>query len=487
MVASRGLPGSFKMIALAVSAGVLGAVTAALSNSPLPMLALLAAAAAYVLMQLPGAWRIEYALLGIVILCCTVIDMDTLPLIPIAIGSLNPADIILVGMGAIVVIRGLVMPGPRITRSGLTLPLVVFFMLVIVSVINATVSESGTRHRILSELRTVAFLLLSVIVPQYITRLRQLRFVLRGLTVIAATCAIIMVAQAFVGPSIALIPTSLVSVNTAVYAETGLFRVTPPAQALIRTVLILLAAEWLLTPPGDRARWLVPIMLLMGVALLVTSNRNYWVGTGVSLLLAASLIDTRSRFNALISGIRVTFVIAAIALMTLVLFDMLGIPAANQLIDTTLLRLDPESPVANIDSSLATREEELYYIDRALTDHLLIGIGLGANYQPLRWYESPAFNRMYYTHNAYLWILLKMGITGFVAFAWLIGACIHQTLTRFHQPRAVLSRAVMLAAGTLIVGLLFSAPFSPVFMEWFWTPMIGLTVGLSEAALRLEM
>lgn len=481
----RSTPFTLRYASLAIATGSIGALTLAVSPSPRLMLVLLAISVLFVMMQHPVIRRIEFAFLSIVILCSTIIDIDTLPLIPIGIGSLNPADGILAVLGVIVVGRWLFDPTFKGVGSRLTSGLIVFFMLAILSVVNALVTEAGSRHRVLSELRTLAFLLLVVIVPQYIRAQHQLRFLLRGLTLLAVACAVIMLAQAFVGPDVELIPRELVSVNEEVY-ETGLFRVTPPAQALIRTMLVLLMTEWMLTPLHQRAKWLVPVMILLGLGLLVTANRNYWIGTAISIGAIAILIDPHKRFIALQSGIRTMIVCIGVGIVIVLVLEMMQVRFASQLLETTLLRLDPDSSVANTESSLGTRQEELYYIYRQVEAHPIMGIGLGANYQPLRWYESPDFNRQYYTHNAYLWVLMKMGLTGFLAFLWLMSAFLWQSFRHFNKPQGRLERSVILGAGVLCVGLLFSAPFSPVFLEGFWTPLIGLTIGLSEAALHME-
>jgi O-antigen ligase len=486
MLDTRSTPFPLRYATLAIATGWIGALTLAVTPSPRPMLVLLAISVLFVVMQHPAIRRIEFAFLSIVILCSTIIDIDTLPLIPIGIGSLNPADGILAVLGVIVVGRWLFDPTFKGVGSRLTAALTVFFMLAVLSVVNALVTEAGSRHRVLSELRTLAFLLLIVIVPQYIRTQHQLRFLMRGLTLLAVACAIIMLAQAFLGPDVELIPRELVSVNEEVYAETGLFRVTPPAQALIRTMLVLLMTEWMLTPLHQRAKWLVPVMILLGLGLLVTANRNYWIGTAISIGAILILIDPRKRFTALQSGIWTMIVCIGVGIITFLIFEMMQVRFASQLLETTLLRLDPDSSVANTESSLGTRQEELYYINRQVEAHPIIGIGLGANYQPLRWYESSDFNRQYYTHNAYLWILMKMGLTGFLAFLWLTIAFLWQSLHRFNTPQGSLEQSVILGAGVLYVGLLFSAPFSPVFLEGFWTPLIGLTMGLSEAALHME-
>ncbi|MBL8132457.1 MAG: hypothetical protein JNL42_11415, partial [Anaerolineae bacterium] len=90
------------------------------------------------------------------------------------------------------------------------------------------------------------------------------------------------------------------------------------------------------------------------------------------------------------------------------------------------------------------------------------------------------------THNAYLWIAMKMGLVGLLAFVWLTAAFLIQAAWTWSVPGAALESSVILGAGVLYAGLLISAPFSPVFLEWFWTPMIGIAIGMSQTALHLE-
>ncbi|MBL8132621.1 MAG: O-antigen ligase family protein, partial [Anaerolineae bacterium] len=385
--------------AAAVVIGTAGAVGVAFSPSPAVAVGALAAAPALLIaLCRAGERRVELLIFGIVVLCSTIIDIDQLPLVPIGIGSLNPADLFLLLLGGLVALRALRDRQFRWASTPLTLPLLVFFAFVLVSCVVALDLESGTRHRMLSEVRTLAFLLLGIVIPQLVRRRSSFLFLLRGLTVLAAGCALIMIAQAFLGPDIPLIPARLVSVNTGIYAETGLFRVTPPAQALIRTVLILVACEWLLTEPSRRPWWLLPMVALMVVGLLVTANRNYWLGTAFSLALAMTFIDARRRWAMIQSGLKVVIGGFFIGGALILLLELAHLPFAQQLIETTLLRLDPDSSVAGTESSLATRQEEFYYIFRHIEAHPILGIGLGAAYKPPRWYETPANNRTYYTH-----------------------------------------------------------------------------------------
>ena len=85
-------------------------------------------------------------------------------------------------------------------------------------------------------------------------------------------------------------------------------------------------------------------------------------------------------------------------------------------------------------------------------------------------------------HNGYLWILLQSGLLGFLSLLWLSLAF----LMRGYYWRSVADdrmRGVVLGFTLVYLSVLIAAWVNSTFMQWRWTPVIGIIMGINEVIL----
>jgi hypothetical protein len=107
------------------------------------------------------------------------------------------------------------------------------------------------------------------------------------------------------------------------------------------------------------------------------------------------------------------------------------------------------------------RDLENYNVAENIKSSPVTGLGFGRTYE--FYVEQPSLEEtgfiywVYITHNAIFWVWMKMGLLGFLAFWWLVGAAIVQGLILFRQLADGYVRAIALAiAGLVMMQVLFS-------------------------------
>ncbi|MDQ3729921.1 MAG: O-antigen ligase family protein [Actinomycetota bacterium] len=143
---------------------------------------------------------------------------------------------------------------------------------------------------------------------------------------------------------------------------------------------------------------LVAVMVLNGVALLLTYERTFWLAS----VLALAFISARSG-----AVQRARFLLWAPALL-IIAFSVLSTVAPNELAAARerLLSLGQYED----DDSLRYRQVESQRVLEQIYEHPLIGSGFAATvYFGRPWAQVPP-KTFAYTHNGYLWLAWKLGI-----------------------------------------------------------------------------
>jgi len=135
-------------------------------------------------------------------------------------------------------------------------------------------------------------------------------------------------------------------------------------------------------------------------------------------------------------------------------------------------------------STVAVRRLENRYAAAAIRQQPFTGIGFATNYRPMIY--GPDDTMGWFVHNGYLWIQLKMGLLGSLAFAWLSLRFLRQGWRGWSHAQDPLLQAVVLGSMVTYLGLLAINFITPYFMQNWSVAVIGLMVGLTEAALRVE-
>lgn len=428
--------------------------------------------------------RPEIALLGILIATSSIIFEDQLPLLSIDIGSLHISDILLIVSLGLIALRWLIEPKFKIIRTPLDLPLLSFYGVALFSTLLEIQNGSVDKQFPLRETRVITYYLTFFIVTNLIRKKVQLRFLFNGILILSSIVAFAMVAQYIVGDKVQLFPGRVETMQNGNIAYTGVTRILPSGQSLVFLNFITLVA--LLAVNRTQPKTIITFLLtiLAGIGVILTFNRNFWVGIGIALLCMLILF----RF----SDIRklIMWAIFAIVLVGIIIpFGQVLINTqASNPVDAIIGRL---STLVNFDTlneeSLTFRYIETDYAIPQIIAHPILGMGLGSYYRPYDPRLDYGTNILrYYIHNGHLGLILDTGILGYMCFLWLSGLFIFRGLKFWRTIKDSEERAIFLAMVLTYIGIFVAAIVSPIFQQWCWTPVFGIMMGTNEVILRIN-
>ena len=188
----------------------------------------------------------------------------------------------------------------------------------------------------------------------------------------------------------------------------------------------------LLRNSGRRWVWIL-IMLMTLLALFVSFGRALWAVTALLSIIAAAMTGRKALFKFLF----LTAIIGAFAATMLAVFQ-------PDVLAGIVNRMTSVKNEGGTSTSLGWRLTENYFAIPQIMENIWIGLGLGAEYKP-RLVELRYFSEQtHYIHNGYLYVLLKMGVVGFliyISFYWsLLKLCWSERLLLSERfaPRAAL-------------------------------------------------
>ena len=115
-----------------------------------------------------------------------------------------------------------------------------------------------------------------------------------------------------------------------------------------------------------------------------------------------------------------------------------------------------------------------------------IGLGMGFTYRPwdrrLDILGNP-FDFRKFIHNGHLWILLQSGLLGYLAFMWLSLTFLMRGFKYWRSIADHRMRAVVLGFSLVYLAVLIAAVVNSTFMQWRWTPVIGIMMGINAVIL----
>ena len=342
---------------------------ASLWLSPAWVLVGLAASCLLVVMVM----RPELGLLAIVTMTSSVIFEERLPVIPIGIGSLNVPDIPLLMLIGLIIVRYLAKPEFKLVHTPLDLPLLIFLGMILLSTLIAMGRGSVSTVQALRGIRPVSYYLTFFVITNLVRRKAQLSLLMDGLILLASIVAGVMIAQSLLGGSVTLFPGRVETLVTQGSAYAGVTRVLPPGQSLVMFGFVLLVV---LTAIGDAGSlFLIRLFQvgLLGLAVLLTFNRNFWVIAGLAVALLVGLSRVQDRQKLLARGL-LALILGAMALG---LAFTQAEPRVDRLVHASLARMATLVSGSTLqEDSLQYRLVENTYALPLIASHPIIGLGL---------------------------------------------------------------------------------------------------------------
>jgi O-antigen ligase len=475
----HGLP--FRLVVVG-SVGLLLGV-ASLRASPLLVLGGLAA----VFLVLAVVKRPEIALLGLIIGTSTIVPEESLPVIlSVGPGRLFITDFLLLMPLGLIILRWLVEPDFKIVRTPLDLPILAFYGVALLSTLIALIRSlplSATINTILQTppprisfaipvVRAVSYYLTFFVVTNLVREERQLSLLLRGLFLLAVIVAGAMVVQYLLGPSVPILPGRVETLDTEGAVFSGITRIIPPGESLVLVIFLTTTITLLLDGFGSANILRFLLCGLLGLALILTFKRNFWIDVGLALLILAYLVRGQGRQRMVGVGLLTAFVAA------IILLPILGSPGSQAagLAGASLDRLASLTSSKTFEdqqSSLRSRDLEYSYALPQIASHPLIGQGLGATRAGSGW-----------IHNGHVWIALESGLFGYLCMAWLSLVCLLRGFKHWRRISDRKLRGSVLGFTLAYLGVVVSSMVSPLLVETNWTPVIGIMMGVNEVVFK---
>jgi O-antigen ligase len=245
---------------------------------------------------------------------------------------------------------------------------------------------------------------------------------------------------------------------------------------------VLLASVAVLLLGAISVSRVLPMMIPALVITILSFSRNTLLalaGTFVVVFLIALTNGLLVRL--LLRVAMVPFVVAFAAICVVSLGGALG---AQDWIDTqatgysnrVLAGLDQANE--RDDTSANYREQETEDLRKVAANHPTFGGGFGTHYKPPTGKRGTftAYEGTMYSHNAYNWLYLKIGIVGLAGFLALTAACVLPALRRK-------SNNTMLATGAAtLAGLSVASFVAPMPIEQPSAALLGMVMGICIGA-----
>lgn len=427
--------------------------------------------------------RPEIGVLAIVFLISSIFYSNELPVIRIGFGSIHIADAFLLTLLFMIPLNLIVDRSSTLIKTPLDKPLLLFYLAVLLSAFISLYYYNIELHVVTGKLREFSYSLLFFVVTNLIRKKKQIRFLIIGLFAIAFFVTIVMVIQAMLGDSVILLAGRVEKAAVMEIEQTyEAIRMLPPGRTLIFILfLIAVCVTVFIRYKPLLKSWSFYLCIILGIGNLLTYIRSYWISIILSLSVFILILSKKGRR-------RLVAMFISIFMFTLSFIIVFSNTVENS--NNTMNAISERFTslfVGNVwtqSESLEWRYTENKYAIRTIIEHPLFGIGIGNHYRP------PIFGiedtLTWYIHNAYLFILLKLGLIGFIPFLWFYIGFLKRGFSNWKRVGDNLSKAAIIGSTLGVFGFVWSAFIMPVFMEWESIVVFSTVIGLSESIAKID-
>jgi O-antigen ligase len=279
-----------------------------------------------------------------------------------------------------------------------------------------------------------------------------------------------MVIQGLLGSSINLIDKS------SLQGSGEVIRFYNPGTVIVHLTLMVLLCS-LAIRVDNHGRFLkLSLIIVLGVALLLTLGRNLFISTAISLGVLAILLRKRQLPRLVVNAVFIT----AIAIGILATIQVLGTgPNIVRYFSLYISRFTHlfTTPVLSPEETLAWRWNEILHAWPKLLQNPILGIGLSTRYRP-PFYVGDQL--LAFIHNAYLWLWLKTGLLGLVAFLWLSFRFMSRGFRYWRTTPGGFLRATVLGLTLMYLAMIISNLVAPILVQSLNSALFGVILGINE-------
>jgi O-antigen ligase len=426
--------------------------------------------------------RPEFMILTIILSSSTIFTLNKIPTIKIGY-TFSLIEIGLIFLIVLVTVRLLAEKEFHYVKTPLDSPISLFFIISTISLVYSVVILGTDVNRMEYQWRIIFSYLIFFTVTNLIRTRKQLLTLVGGLIVLANFVAILMIIQQILGRSAVILPGRIEVARVYESSYYSVTRILPPGQSLILSMFFLvLLTSITYSFSSNISKLLLLSLLLLATAIAFTFNRGFWAGVVISLAVMIIFISKYQRKN-LLTNIIILFIIFIIFIPVIYFAPQHSIGISEAIYARALTFLDP-SKIQN-SASWQWRMAENEYAKIMISQHPIIGIGPGNDYRPDFFQDGDRLTG--YIHNTYYFILLDFGIIGFISFVWFSILFLVRGFSKHRNLKDEFFRSIVLGNSLSFLAILIVGIVAPVFMETYWTPVLGVIFGVNEVIFKLDL
>ena len=426
--------------------------------------------------------RPEFIVLAIILFTSTIIDHDSIPLVEIGGVRVLITDFFLVGMGLLMMVQWLLRNKIDFQLTGLNLLLILFiasaYLATVIGLLRGTVVIEGA----VVPVRSITYFAIFFAFTNLLKSKQQAQTFLRGFFLFSAIVAVVMLFQTFLGTETQFLAGRIETLYTEGQAYQGVTRITDfPGETIIAIGFIVKTIQVFSGPIRFKRISDLFLWALLGIALIVTFNRNYWIATIVAILIFMVISSSK---------IRQQFIrwSTLVALATLIILVPIYFSPQNKAGDLLVASVDRFSSLFQIDtfqsvetSTFRWRDFEYEHAIDVVAKHPITGLGLGANYRPFLFgYDHQNFDGRNYIHNGHLGYMYQTGLLGYGLLLMVSAVFLYRGFKLRRQIEDENLHAVILGFTLSYLGILIGSVTTPIFNGLDAIPLIGMMWGFNE-------
>jgi len=423
----------------------------------------------------------EIGILAVIAIVASIIYKLDIPRIHIPGGSLLVTDVILLALLLQIPFKALADRSFRLLTTPLDFPLLLFIFAAFISA-GISIFKYRLDFKVIvgTGLQTIIYYLLFFTITNLIREKKQLRVLFGGLFGIATVVSLAMIIQARVGQSVRLMYGRIEAAEQGSWA----MRIIPPGEVVIFVTFIsAVCAIAIMNKPFFRTVYfyLIPIL---GAGLLLTYNRQYWGSIIFSLFIFMLLTSERGK-RRFLSWIAIVFISVILVILPITTLSKTIRVYSDSIIGRFSSLFTVKETLAG--SSLGWRKIENQYAWRSIVKHPFLGIGLYNTYRPpLPGMDigKTGWDSKRFIHNGYLWVLVSMGLLGFLPLMWFYICFLVRGFSNWRKIRYPIEKSAVIGYAVSGIALSLSILVEPRIMQWHGIVVIATITGLNEVIIR---
>jgi len=258
----------------------------------------------------------------------------------------------------------------------------------------------------------------------------------------------------------------VISINNAVNYKTMMLEVTKDWQIMayrqpfsesILLASFLLCFSSLIYNRNIFLRILFALLsIVFAVSLAFSFSRGYWLSAILGILILFIILEFRTK-------IKIIAIVLSLLLLFIGSFYILFEDMTINIIKSISERF---ATIENIseDISVMNRLEEYKALTSVIVKNPILGYGLGAEFYYYNIINVQDF-KSWYTHNAYLYLIFKLGLLGFITFFWFYFSHIYTGIKAFLISNNRFHKSVLLGIISIMLTFLPLSLTSPQFFQ----------------------